>query len=222
MSKSEPSNRWLRLGRVRHLALYTTFHQSRGNKLAHGAFVPVILFTTTVILAHARLAIGGPLGSVAHIATPVAVGLGAVLATIDLAGAALLTAFLLGACALAGALVGMLPAGVLVPVCALLHGLAWYGTVVVGHVRIEPALATEGGPEDSNLYFRRGYYLARDLGTEVGVLDALVQFTIAPLSVVQDGLALLGLRRRLEHDVALERARLVSRLARGEAPLAVS
>jgi hypothetical protein len=95
------------------------------------------------------------------------------------------------------------------------HLVAWGLTVWVGHQRVESRL----GDEDSNLYFRRGYFTARDLGLRVGLLDRLIQFNIAPLSLTHDGLVLLGLRAGAEQRIARERQDVLERLKRGEPPL---
>jgi hypothetical protein len=107
---------------------------------------------------------------------------------------------------------------VVVPLAAGAHLAGWYGTVLVGHQRFEPQLFIAGSMGDSNLYFRRGYYLARCLGRQISWLDRVVQFCIAPLAVVQDALELVGLRAGLGRDVATVRAQLLARLERGATP----
>lgn len=85
----------------------------------------------------------------------------------------------------------------------------------MGHRHIEPRLRGE----DSNLYFRSGYFTARGVGLHVGLIDRLIQFNIAPLSLTHDGLVRLGLRREAERNIAHERAEVLARLQRGEPPL---
>lgn len=208
-----------RIDRARHLAVYTAFHRSAGNKLLHGVFVPTILFSAMCLQAYLRVPTDHPLGCLLHLGTLLSLALFAVLSTIDRLGALLLLAWLLPASALAGHLASTVPWLVLVPTAALVHVLSWWFTVKVGHEVVEPELQLEGGAEDSNVYFRRGYYLARDLGCAVSPLDRVIQFCIAPLSVVQDGLALFGLRLRLERAIERERARVLARLSRGGSPL---
>ena len=57
------------------------------------------------------------------------------------------------------------------------------------------------------------------VGAEVSPIDVLIQFSIAPLSVVQDALVGLGLRNGLEAAVLIEQSRILERLAEGRAPL---
>jgi uncharacterized membrane protein YGL010W len=211
-----------RLDVVRHLGVYTAFHRSPGNKLAHGIFVPVIHFSMMCIQGYLRLPSPYPLSSLAHPGTVISLAVVAVLVTIDAVGSLVIAVWLLSMTALAGSIAARVPCQVLVPIGALVHLLAWYGTVIVGHGRIEPKVVVSGRLEDSNLYFRRRYYLARGLGRDVAWLDVLVQFSVAPLSVVQDCLALVGLRHELEEEIGRERADVLARLAHGAAPLSES
>jgi uncharacterized membrane protein YGL010W len=199
----------------RHLALYTAFHRSRGNKLAHGVLVPIILFTMTCMVAY----LGDHRSPLMHLATPISIAMFVVLAAIDLGGASILFAFLLASCFVGGAIAARVSPWITIPIAALVHLVAWYGTVVIGHEKIEPGISTGDRIEDSNLYFRRGYYCARNLGQPASIVDALAQFCIAPLAVVQDALVLFGARADLETRIEDERARILERLELGQAPL---
>ena len=202
---------------VRHLALYTSFHRGLGNKLIHGLATPLVFFSALCLLAW----VGAPASnSLLHLGTPLAVVLFLLLATIDLWGALCVFALLLVACAVAGLAVASLPAVVLVPAAVALQLFAWWVAVVMGHERFEPLLQVGAQREDSNLYFRRRYYLAQNLGTAARPIDVVIQFSIAPLAVVQDALVFLGLRHRLERAVLAEQAQIVERLAEGRSPLA--
>ena len=209
-----------RLDLVRHLALYTAFHRSRANRALHFVGVPLVLFTMMCMVAYLRIPTDHPMACVAHVATPISLAMVFVLATVDRAGATVLLAALLPACALAGALADVAAWWIVVPAAALLHIASWWGMVVFGHGRIEPDVDVDGRRLDSNVYFRRSYYITREVGSETRSIDALVQFCIAPLSVVQDALVTLGLRRGLERAVIDERQRLLRRLAEGAPPLA--
>ncbi len=209
-----------RLDVVRHLAVYTSFHRAPVNKIAHGIFVPVIFVSMMCLLAYLRIPSAHPLSSLFHLATVLSFLLWTVLATVDLLGSLVLAAWLLGACVLAGAIVAHVPWWIVVPAAASVHALSWYATVLVGHTRFEQKLVVGGAVEDSNLYFRRRYYLARGLGRAVGPADVLVQLSIAPLSVVQDLLVLAGLRRELEGEIERERERVLDRLRQASPPLA--
>lgn len=201
-----------KLDRIQHLALYGAFHRSRGNKIAHGVCVPIIFVTGACVL------------ELAHVPTlPLAFVLCATLAIVDVVGAGLFLALLVAGCLGARAITAALPASLALPGAVVLHASAWYGTVVLGHQTLEPPVNL--GPDrgkaertDSNLYFRRGYYRAKNLGTGVTFIDVLVQFCIAPLSVVQSALAFLGLRVKLERAVEIERGFILQNLARGSEP----
>ena len=204
------------LGIVRHLALYTTFHRSRANRIVHAVAVPLILFTGLCWLAQ----LGSPVSPLLNVGTLIALTMCAVLATVDAFGAACLLGPLMVACAGAGLMVRHVSPVTILPASAIVHLLAWYVTVVIAHGELEPQLDVgTQHREDSNLYFRRRYFLAHHLGTRVGPLDALVQFSIAPLAVVQDALVLVGLRHSLERAIAGERARVPDRIAARTSPL---
>jgi uncharacterized membrane protein YGL010W len=208
-----------RLDLVSHLALYTSFHRAPGNKLAHAVFVPVILFSAMCLQAYVPLPLLlGP--ALSHVATLLTVSLVLLLATIDLAGALVLFAILLPMSFAAGLAATLAPASIVVPTAIALQLFGWYATVRIGHCELERPVEVATGAEDSNVYFRRRYHLAEGIGRTLGPIDALIQFCISPLSVVQDGLALLGLRHDLEKRVTRARVEVLARLARGEAPLA--
>jgi hypothetical protein len=86
-------------------------------------------------------------------------------------------------------------------------------------VQLEPHVLVAGAREDTNVYFRRGYFLALKLGIKASVLDTIIQFSISPLAEVQHVFEWLGLRRGLEDAVADERQHVLARLERG-APFA--
>lgn len=220
MSAAIHEQLWPKLDAVRHLALYTAFHRSRGNRVAHGVCTPIVLVSMLFLQAFVRVPSAHPMSSLFHIGTVLTLCLGVVLATIDVAGAALLLAFLLPWCALAGVAAQTAPAVVVIPAAVAVHLLAWYGTVGVGHGKLEPWIDVGGQREDSNVYFRRGYYLGRDVGAEVHRIDGLIQFCIAPLAVAQDVLLLAGLRASFQQAIEAERARVLQRIERRLAPLA--
>jgi uncharacterized membrane protein YGL010W len=199
-----------------HLGLYSAFHRASGNKALHALCVPVIFFTGAVFLAYA----GDRSTYLLHAGTLLAWAVCGVLACIDGIGALALFAWLTPICALAGAAVRAVPSAWLLPVSALLHATAWALTVWVGHRRFEARLQRAGKVEDSNLYFRRGYFTARNIGQRVRFIDRLIQFNIAPLALTHDALVWLGLRERQELRIARERERVLQRLKRGEPPLA--
>lgn len=220
MSPAIHEQLWPKLDAVRHLALYTAFHRSRGNRVAHAMCTPIVLVSMLFLQAFVRVPAADPMSSLFHMGTILTLCLGVVLATIDLAGAALLLAFLLPWCALAGVAARTGPAVVVIPAAIAVHLLAWVGTVGVGHGKLEPWIDVGGQREDSNVYFRRGYYLGRDVGAEVHGIDGLIQFCIAPLAVAQDVLLLAGSRGSFQRAIEAERARVLRRLERGLAPLA--
>jgi uncharacterized membrane protein YGL010W len=198
-----------------HLALYTAFHRAPGNRVLHAVCVPIILFTGAVLLA----SVNGRPATVIHGGTLLAVSLCAVLACVDKSCALALLAWLVPLCALAGIAARCVATGWLLPLAAAGHGLAWASTVLLGHVWIEPCLQCAGSTEDSNLYFRRRYFAAQHLGRPTRILDRLIQFNIAPLSLTHDALVWLGLRRNIELRVCEERTVVLVRLRRGEPPL---
>lgn len=209
-----------RLDLVRHLAVYTAFHRAPANRLAHAVLVPAILFSAMCFPAYLGASPSHPLASLLHLATLLSLLLSAVLATVDVIGALVLLACLVAASALAGAIAGYLPWQAVLPAAIGGHLLSWGAIMILGHGRLEPGIAVGGALQDSNLYFRRRYHLARGLGRDVAGADVVVQFCISPLSVVQDLLVLAGLRRELDGAIRRERARVIERLGRDEAPLA--
>ncbi|MBK8256106.1 MAG: hypothetical protein IPK82_25985 [Polyangiaceae bacterium] len=201
-----------------HLGLYTTFHKSSGNRWAHGICVPIVLVSMMFLQAYIRVPATHPAACLLHVGTLLTVALGVVLASVDLAGAALLTVFLLPWCAIAGQIAMVCTPWIVVPIAVGVHLAAWYGTVVVGHEKLERLVETGTGTEDSNVYFRRGYYLGRNLGVSVTHVDHLIQFCIAPLSVVQDALSSVGFRRGLQERIVTQRTGIELRLADGAPP----
>ncbi len=192
-----------RLTLARHLALYSVFHSSVANRVAHAVFVPIVMGTGIVLLTYT-----GPLPLV------LAIGSGLTLGVLDPVGGLLLGLLYAAGYAVSAALLPVVPWYWLAPAACALHLCAWYGTVVIGHRVLEPPLDVDGAREDSNVYFRRGFYLGTDLGTELTLLDRLNQFQIAPLSVVFELLFLCGLRRDLKERVEEEASSIRDRLAK--------
>jgi uncharacterized membrane protein YGL010W len=199
-----------------HLALYTAFHRALGNKRVHAVCVPLILLTGAIFLAY----LGDPRSALLHAGTLVVVVVCAILACIDSYGALALSAWLLPLSGLAGTVVGTMPMEWVLPLAASVHVGAWILTVSVGHTWIEPVLESAGTLENSNLYFRSGYFMARSLGCPVSPIDSMIQFNIAPLSLTHDVLLLLGLRREQEQHIARQRELVLQRLHCGQAPFA--
>lgn len=183
-----------------HLGLYAAFHRDRRNRVVHAVCTPLILWSGEVLWAQLALAV------------PLALVLGAALATIDLVGALVIGALLVPPAVLLEA-----QGGALVWPALGVHLAAWWAQTWVGHLRYEPAVKTPHGAQDSNLYFRAGWFHARGLGGTA--LDGLVQFCIAPLAALYDGWFALGRGHGLEAQMLAVRARVLERIAAGLVPL---
>lgn len=188
-----------RLSLVQHLAMYTAFHQAPRNRALHAAGVPLVLFTALVLFAYV-----GSLGTVLSALTFV------LFMRLDVGGAAVLSGLCLTGSLVASALVNLVPAPVLIPLTLIFHGLAWYLLVVVGHLRHEPMIETPRGPVDSNEYFRRGLFLAKNTGVQVSFFDKLIQFSISPLAATHELFEVLGLRGEIGAQVAAVRAEFIA------------
>lgn len=182
-----------------HLAMYTAFHQAPTNRALHAIGVPLVMVSALVLLAYA-----GSLGLV--LSVPVFV----LFMTVDIAGAAVLSGLCLTGSVVASALVNRVPSTALVPVALAVHGLAWYLLVRIGHLRCEPMIETPLGPVDSNEYFRRGLFLAKNTGVEVRFVDRLIQFAISPLATVHELFEILNLRGDIGLHVARCRAQFIA------------
>ena len=103
--------------------------------------------------------------------------------------------------------------------------VSWYLAVHVGHERFEPSLLAADVQGQvpvavsSNLYFRRGYFVLRNVGRPVTELEAFQQFAVSPYAATLDLLFALGyrpaLRARIE-EIAREYA---ASIASGETVL---
>ena len=102
-----------------------------------------------------------------------------------------------------------------------LHGLSWLLTAKLGHEVLEAPVKTgkQGQQEDSNLYFRRGYYVGSNLGTKTTVVDRIAQFCISPLALVLDCAWQWGFRSELGDKVSVQKNIIIERLAAGASPL---
>lgn len=204
-----------RLDRVRHLALYAAFHRSGVNRALHGVCMPVILWTGFVLVSTLTWR-GAP--AWAHPGVPMLAALLLILARIDAVGAVAVGAWLVPGSALAAELARGRPWWLVVSTALALQMAGWWATVALGHERFEPRVDVDGRDEDSNLYFRRGYFVVRGSGRDVRRIDGLVQFIIAPLASTQDALDALGLRRTLSRAVDAERDAILGRLRAGQRP----
>ena len=204
------------LSAVQHLALYSAFHRAAGNKALHALCVPLIFLTGAVLLAYA----GDRSHALLHAGT-LAVACGCIaLACIDRVGAFALFAWLAPLCGLAGLAVRSVPSASLLPLAAAVHALAWVLTVSVGHARLEPGVMLGGYTEDSNLYFRAGYFTAREIGCPVAPIDRVIQFCIAPLALTHDALVSVGFRAAYERRIVRQREVVLERLRCGHPPFA--
>jgi Protein of unknown function (DUF962) len=166
---------------AQHLAIYTAFHQSPRNRALHALGVPLVLLSGLVLLAYAP-----------GVGVVVSVALFGVFARLDLRRAMVLGLLGLMGAGLAAWVVDRLPSLAVVPCALVLHASAWFVLTVVGHVHCEPRLLTSRGAVDSNEYFRRRLFLARNLGVEANLADAVVQFCISPMAAMNDWLELFG------------------------------
>jgi hypothetical protein len=88
--------------------------------------------------------------------------------------------------------------------------------VTICHRHVEPFVETDTGREDTNLYFRRQYYLGRNLGIELHPVDRWAQFCISALSSAWEVGELLGVHNPDDAAIRTERARVLTRLKLGE------
>ena len=204
------------LSAVQHLALYSAFHRSAGNLALHAVCVPLIFLTGAVLLAYA----GDRSHALLHAGTLAVTCCCILLARVDKVGAVALFAWLAPTCGLAGLAVRSAPSAWLLPLAAAVHALAWVLTVSVGHARLEPGVMLGGYTEDSNLYFRAGYFTAREIGCPVAPIDRLIQFCIAPLSLTHDALVSFGLRAAHDRRIVRQRELVLERLRSGQPPFA--
>jgi hypothetical protein len=101
------------------------------------------------------------------------------------------------------------------------HLSAWYIGVKLGHETLEPHVQLGAGQhEDSNVYFRRRYFVACNLGRRAGWLDGAVQFAIAPLLLAFEAVWQVGWRYDVEQKMSIHRRRILERLATGQPPFA--
>ena len=192
----------------RHLALYTTFHQSHGNQAVHQLASPFVYFS-------AMLAIQA---LVPALVLPLLVASVAMLALADWKGAAVFGATLMAEWAASVWLSQHLGLVLQLLLAAVVQGGAWATLIFLGHGVFEPHLALDGQPASKGLYFERKYNLAEGLGASTNFFDRVVQFNIAPLAHANGLLFALGLRLDFAQRIAQERAEVVSRLQAGCTP----
>ena len=197
-----------RLSIVKHLALYTSFHQDHRNQLVHQLASPLVYFSALLALQVL----------VPALVLPMIIASIAMLAVADWKGAAAFGLSLLAEWAAAAWLshhVGGLP---LLALAAVVQGGAWAVLIFIGHTVFEPHLDVEGEKASKGLYFERHYNLGAGLGAAVNLYDRVLQFSIAPLAHFNELLFALGLRRDFEQQISHERARVVARLSKGLTP----
>ena len=107
-----------------------------------------------------------------------------------------------------------------IPAALLAHLAAWVLPVGIGHRRLEPRLVIGGREQDTNHYFREGYFLARGLGCRTNAADTLIQFAIGLLGSTHELLSSFGLRRTLSRAVERESVRIRERVIQGLPPFA--
>ncbi len=206
------------------LALYSIFHRNPVNRRLHNITLPIILFTGAILFALVRLPsptiLGGALAPNLGIVFLLVVIPSLVL--LDVATTALFTLAMVPIHVVANVMVATLPP---LPLCAgtlAVHALAWFVAVQIGHQHCEPTIMAADSPEspafeaNSNLYFRRGYFLLRNVGREPSLLEALHQFGIAPIATLMDVLCFFGYRSELRARVAVLADACMDRIARGE------
>jgi uncharacterized membrane protein YGL010W len=203
-----------RLSSAQHLGLYAAFHRSRSNRLLHAACLPFICWTGLVVLWWLPLP---RLGSVSLV-TAVPLVTVVALSLIDGRGACWLAAWLLPLVGGAAATAERLAVWPACPLVLALHVAAWALAVDFGHTKLEPALCIDGVAQDSNVYFRRRYFVARHVGCATNSTDAFIQFSVSLLGSTHDLLALLRRSNPLSGAVEHEAARIRERLARGLPP----
>jgi hypothetical protein len=200
---------WIpRLSRAQHLALYSVFHRSAANRLVHGMSLPVVMLTGAVLVCHLHW----------FLALAIVFGLCALLALIDFAGALLVAAWLVPLCGVGALIAQEFSASWQIALVVVLQLVAWWLAVRVGHVRIEPSVLTPGGAEDSNLYFRRRYFVAANLGVPISRADVFVQFAIALLASTRDVLVWCGFDGKFAREVDFLREGILIRLRQGLSP----
>lgn len=200
-----------------HLAIYTAFHRSLGNRILHGLFVPVVLYTGAVIMDSVQKLVF-PNSPGLYISSLALIFVGGSISLLSRSGALILFLALFPAVFFSETLISANPPLVMLLVFSGLHALAWFLLVVVGHEKVEPLIRTDQGREDSNLYFRRHYYLARNWGIETSLGDLLAQFNIAPLAVVQDLMVLFGFGRQRQARIERKQAEILDRIDAGKTP----
>lgn len=201
-----------------HLAVYTSFHQSTGNKRLHTTFLPFIILSVVTVLAYIKIDSSLHLF---HLGTLISLLVVLVIASIDLTGAICSLFWILPLCTLSGYIADSFSIFIVIPSAILMFVIGYYATVVIGHFRIEPLLQVKTRHEDSNYYFRKGYVFSQGLHPDLGLADALVQFCIAPLAFTHEWMCQLGLRKKIEQKIILKRVHFIERLAQGQKPLVV-
>jgi uncharacterized membrane protein YGL010W len=201
-----------------HLAVYTSFHRSVGNKRLHTIFLPFIVLSVLTVLAYLNVHSSFHM---LHLGTIVALLVVLVIASIDLPGAICSLFWIIPLCVFSGYLADSFPIFIVIPSAILTFLIGYYATVVVGHFKMEPLLQIKNMREDSNYYFRKGYVFSQGLHPDLGLADALVQFCIAPLAFTHEGLYQLGMRKKIEQKIIIKRSDFIQRLANDQQPLVV-
>ena len=205
-----------------HVGLYSLFHRDARNKVLHWALVPVVMVTAMVFGSALATPWSLPLPgwdvpiNITLLAVVMTVGS---FLTISVAGALAFAAWIIPSMALTNHIVATVPVWQALLVAFVLQCAAWFGTVVIGHMRYEPTVdGGAAGPLDSNLYLK-GWNRMRGFGREPSPVEAFTQFAISPLSNTLDLLFALGLCKGLEREIATVRERAAQRIREGRAPL---
>ena len=217
-----------RLGVQEQIALYSVFHKDPVNRAIHSVTMPLIILSGLMLLAPFGPPIPGMFGG------QVTLNLGLVIfaATalsfflLERLSALVMIGWLAGLVVVAEALAPRMSLAALVALNAAVQWISWYLAVHVGHERFEPSLLAadvrgdEPAAVSSNLYFRRGYFVLRNVGRKVTPLEAFQQFAVSPYAATLDLLFVFGYRPDLRRRIEMLAGEYAARIARGEAVLA--
>ncbi|HEY2513115.1 MAG TPA: hypothetical protein VGI39_19740, partial [Polyangiaceae bacterium] len=193
----------------------------------HGVTMPLIILSGLMLLAPFGPSVPGVLdgrvtlnlGLLIFAATAVS------FLFLERLSALVMIAWLAGLVVLAAVLSHRMSVAALLGLNAAVQLVSWYLAVHVGHERFEPSLLAADArgqapvAVSSNLYFRRGYFVLRNVGRPVTELEAFQQFAVSPYAATLDLLFSLGYRPALRARIEELSSEYAGRIARGEVVL---
>ena len=85
-----------------------------------------------------------------------------------------------------------------------MHFLGWYIPVSIGHEKHEPPLIQGGKEVSTNIYFYQQIFILKNLGKKPSLMDAWLQYSIAPFYATFELLSSSGFMKGIQNEVDIQ------------------